>query len=307
MKIFIISPNIATLFTKDQQARLEAAGDVTYIKDMKPLEEVTELYEGDEPRIVAMDPDFSDWTFPNAVIDKMPNLKAICLQTTGFNWVDIEYAKSKDIPVTDLLGFSSIAVAEWATFMTLAVARKLPFVIKDQWNLDYEKHRGFELRGKTAGVIGLGRIGTAIAENMAGLGMNVQYWSRKSEDARFKKVELDELLKTSDVILPATASNEDTKGLVTDDMLATIRPGAVVVSIVDPIFNQERLIELVQSGKVGGYAFEDEKGPFGKHEGNVWNGPALGWCTNESMSKNAEQWVESIEKAVKGEFPTRVN
>ncbi len=111
--------------------------------------------------------------------------------------------------VTNLRGFSSIAVAEWATFMTLAVSRRLPIVIKDNWHLDYEKHRGFELRGKTAGVIGMGRIATAIAENMAGLGLNVQYWSRSSRDDRFQYVELAELIHTSDVILPAIATNDE--------------------------------------------------------------------------------------------------
>jgi lactate dehydrogenase-like 2-hydroxyacid dehydrogenase len=306
MKLFILTPNADTLFTKDQLKSLDAAGDVTIYTDIKPLADLRELYAGDEPRVVAVDPDFTDWTFPNDVIDKMPNLKALCLQTTGFNWVDVDHLSQKNIPVTHLLGFSTVAVAEWATFMTLAVARRLPLVAKDNWKLDYDRHRGFELRGKTAGIVGLGRIGTAIAENMAGLGMKVQYWSRSSEDTRFEKVSLKELVKTSDVIIPATASNEETKVLISDDMLATMRPTAVVVGVVEPIFSHKLLIKMVQSGKAGGYAFEDEKGPFGKYEGNVWNGPALGWCTDESLSKNGELWVESIVNAAKGTFPTRI-
>lgn len=307
MKLIIISPNTDTLLTQKHLNALNAVGDVVLVNKIRPIEEVTELYEGDEPRVVAIDPDFSDWTFPNEVIDKIPNLKAICLQTTDFSWVDAEHAAQKGIIVTDLHGFSSIAVAEWATFMTLAVARRLPLVIKDGWKLDYNKHQGFELRGKTAGIIGLGRIGTAIAENMAGLGMKVQYWSKHSKDDRFNKISLEELLKTSDVILPATAGNAETRSLVSNDMMETIRPTAVVVSIVDPIYNKDRLIELVQSGKIGGFAYEDEKGPMGKHDGNIWNGPALGWCTKESMEKNADQWVESIVNAANGEHPTRVN
>lgn len=67
------------------------------------------------------------------------------------------------------------------------------------------------------------------------------------------------------------------------------------------------MLQLAADGKIGGYAFEDEKNPFGHYQGNVWNGPALGWCTNESMSKNAEQWVESVVLAAKGEYPTQVN
>lgn len=309
MKIFIISPNVGTMFTEKHRKTLSDAGKVTIFDEIKPFDQLTELYEGDESRIVAIDPDFNDWKFPNEVIDKIPNLKAICLQTTSFSWVDVDYAKEKGIPVVDLRGFSSIAVAEWTVFMALAVARRVPLVVADNWKLNYEKHRGFELRGKTAGIVGLGNIGTATSENLAGLGMHVQYWSRKSEDSRFKKATLEQVIKTSDAIFVTIAINSDTKGIITDDMLRSIKPTSIFVNITDTneIYNHDLVLELAVAGKIGGYAFEDDKDPFGKYAGNVWNGPALGWCTNESMSKNAQQWVEAIVAATKGEFPTKVN
>ena len=308
MKIFIISPNADRMFAKEYRAALDAAGEVTIFSEIKPFDQLTELYQGDEPRIVAIDPDFSDWTLPNEVIDKVPNLKAIVLQTTSFSWVDGDHCKQKGIPVVNLRGFSSIAVAEWVTFMTLAVARHLPLVVKDGWKLDYDRHRGFELRGKTAGVIGLGNIGTAAAENFAGLGMEVQYWSRHSEDQRFQKATLEDLMKNADVIALTIASNDDTKGLITDAMIQSMKPNAVFVNIAHTdLYNHDLLLKQAAEGKIGGYAFEDEKDPMGTHAGNVWNGPALGWCTDESMRKNAQQWVETITVAAKGEYPTQVN
>ncbi|HEU5186995.1 MAG TPA: NAD(P)-dependent oxidoreductase [Candidatus Saccharimonadales bacterium] len=306
MKIFIISPNTDTQL-KDHLVALNAAGEVVLVNKIQPLEEIAQLYEGDEPRIVAIDPDFSDWKFPNEVIDKIPNLKAICLQTTSFSWLDVDHCHEKGIPVVNLRGFSSIAVSEWVVMLTLALARRLPVVIKDGWKLDYEKHRGFELRGKTAGVIGIGRIGTAVAENLKGLGMNVQYWSKHSEDDRFNKVALDELMCSSDVIVSAVAHNAETETLLSDDQVKSMKPTALLVDITHPIYNTELVLQLAADGKIGGYAFEDEKNPFGNHVGNVWNGPALGWCTNESMTKNAVQWVEAIVAAAKGEYPTKVN
>lgn len=306
MKIIIVSPNIETQLS-DYTETLKGLGDLILVKDIKPLAEVAELYEGDEPRIVAIDPDFSDWQFPNEIIDKIPNLKAICLQTTSFSWVDIEHCKQAGIPVTNLLGFSAIAVAEWATLVILALARKLPVVIKDGWKLDYVNHRGIELRGRTAGVIGLGRIGTAFAQNVAGLGMKVQYWSKSSRDDQFSAVTLEELMNSSDVILLATANNEETKKLLTDDLLKAMKPTAIFMTITDALYNQELMLEMVKTGKLYGYGFEDEKDAFGVYEGNVWNGPALGWCTDESMSKNAQLWVDSITAATKGDFPTQIN
>ena len=307
MRIFIISPNTDTQLTQEHRQALETAGEMIIFNKPKPFDQLTELYEGDEPRIVAVDPDFSDWQFPNEIIDKIPNLKAIVLQTTSFSWLDADYAKQKGIPVVNLRGFSSIAVAEWVVMLTLSVARRLPILIKDNWKLDYEKHRGVELRGKTAGVIGLGHIGTAVAENLQGLGMNVQYWSKHSTDDRFKRVELDELMRSSDVIIPATAHNAETEGLLSDELVKSIKPTAFFIGVTHPIYSQELMLQMAAEGKIGGYAFEDEKGAFGKYEGNVWNGPALGWCTDESMDKNAQQWVEAIIAAAKSEYPTKVN
>jgi len=307
MKIFIVSPNLDVLLTKDLRAKLDAAGDIFPITEIQPLQNITELYGGGEPRILAIDPDFCNWKVPNEIIDAIPNLKAICLQTTSFSWVDVDHAKSKSIPVTNLRGFSAIAVSEWATMVVLALARKLPIVIKDGWKANYEKHRGIELRGRTAGIIGLGRIGSAFAKDMAGLGMNVQYYSKSSRDDRFKAVTLDELMSSSDVIFFSVANNADTKTLLTDALLQSMKPSTIFMNIVDPIYNHDLVLDMVKSGKLFGYGFEEEKQPFGSYDGNVWDGPALGWCTDESMSKNAEQWVDSIIKASKGTFETQIN
>lgn len=229
------------------------------------------------------------------------------LQTTSFSWVDSEHVGKKGVPVVNLRGFSSIAVAEWATMMAMNVARGVPVVSQDSWKQDYVKHQGIELRGKTAGVVGLGNIGTAIAENCKGLGMKVQYWSKNSKDDRFKKVSLDSLLKTSDVIFPAVAQNDETKGLIKDKMLKSMKKSAIFISIVHHVYNHELLLSLAKENKIFGYAFETSKPEFGKYKGNVWAGPELAWCTEDSMRKNAEQWVETIIKASKGKYPRRIN
>lgn len=310
MKIIVLTPNADALFTAEQLNKLKAVGDLTLVKDIKPFSEVTELYDGDEERIVAIDPDFSDWRFPNDVIDKIPNLKAICLQTTSFSWIDLAHCKAKGIPVTNLRGFSSLAVAEWHTMVTMALARRVPEVAKDGWKGDYDKHRGVELRGKKAGIVGLGRIGTAFAENMAGLGMDVQYWSRAARNERFADVSLEELVKTSDVVFLSLAANDETRKLLTDQLLQALKPTAIFVSAVgaaEGLYNQSLLLEMVKAGKLYGLGYEQEKGTFGTQEGNVWDGPSLGWCTNESMSKNAAQWVESVVRAASDEYPTLVN
>src|SRR6185369_13446811 len=116
-----------------------------------------------------------------------------------------------------------------------------------------------------------------------------------------------ELMKTSDVILLSTANNDETKKLLTDDLLKSMKSSAIFMTITDALYNQELMLDMAKTGKIYGYGFEDEKNPFGTYEGNVWNGPALGWCTDESMSKNAKLWIDSIVSATGEQYPTQVN
>lgn len=307
MKLFIISPNIKTLFTGEQIQTIKVLGDIALQEEIVPPDQIPGLFDGDEERVIAIDPDFFDWNVTNEFIDRIPNLKAVVLQTTSFSWLDVGFAKSKGIPVVNLRGFSKIAVAEWATMMMLTLARRLPIIIKDGWKQDYTAHQGIELRGKIAGIIGLGDIGTAVAENCAGLGMKVHYWSKNTKDKRFAFVELAELMKSSDVIIPCVAQNPETQGMITDDMLRSMKKTAIFVSDIHNVYNHHLLVEMVKNGDLYGYGFEDAKANITDYDGNVWAGPELAWCTQDSMRKNAQQWLNAMAHAMNGEYPTRVN
>lgn len=112
MKTFILSPNSDTLFTSVSKEKLSTISDLVYVKEVQDFKNIPGLTKDTGNKIIAIDPDFCNWKVPNEVID-IPNLKAICLQTTSFGWIDTEYAKSKGIPVTNLRGFSTQAVAEY--------------------------------------------------------------------------------------------------------------------------------------------------------------------------------------------------
>lgn len=308
MKIYILTPNAKALFTPDLRKQLDTAGEVILVEQLQEMKDIGGLFDDKDEKILAMDPDFSNWTVKNEDIEKIQNLKGIVLQTTSFSWIDGAFAKSKGIPVVNLRGFSTEAVAEWTLLMALSVARKIPFVAKDEWKQDYVKHMGIELKDKTAGIIGLGSIGTRVAELFKGIGMEIIYWSKTSDDKRFKKVELDKLLKTADIISPHVAQNEETKDLLPDELLKTIKKSAIFVSTIHNIYNHDLLLQMVKEGNLYGYGFEEDGGgKFATYDGNVWGGPSLAWCTKDSMRKNAEQWVDAILKASKGEFPNKIN
>ncbi len=306
MKVIVLSPSIELLFTAEQKKKIKSVGDAIFIKEIKPLSDVSELYDN-ERKIVAIDPDFCGWTVPKAIISKMKNVQAICLQTTSFSWVDVAEAKKQSIPVVNLRGFSTEAVAEWAVMMSINVARKLPLIIKDGWKQDFSKHQGIELKGKTAGIIGLGNVGTRIAEICNGVGMEVIYWSRKSRDKRFSLTELPSLMKKADLIFPCLAQNKETEKVITDDLLRSMKKSAIFVSIVHKIYNHDLLLNLVKENKIYGYAFETGKEKMTDFKGNVWAGPELAWCTDGSMKRNAERWTDAILNASKKKYSTQVN
>ena len=84
------------------------------------------LFKDEGPKVLALDPDIVGWKFPNDIIDQIPNLKAICLQTTGYEWVDCDYCSKKGIVVTNVPHYATNSVAEKCVMMALALAKKLP-------------------------------------------------------------------------------------------------------------------------------------------------------------------------------------
>ncbi len=307
MKIFMLSPVAQTILSQQQLNQLKQAGDFTLISKPQPFSQITTLYQGKEPRIIALDPDFCEWTVPNSLIDETPNLKAIILQGTSFSWLDIDYARKKGVTVVNLQGWSSTAVAEWAVTVLLMLARKIPLVIKSGFVTDFNQFSGIELEGKTVGIISLGKIGTKIAQKCQGMGMKVIYWSRSSTNNEFTRVSLSQLFTQADAIFPAFAKNDVTQSLITDELLKSMKPTAIFISIVHEVYNHELLVNMVKSGKLYGYGFETYESKFMQYHDNIWAGPEIAWCTKEAFDHNAAQWVEMIIKATKGEYPNKVN
>jgi phosphoglycerate dehydrogenase-like enzyme len=306
MKIFILSPNKEAVFGEDLLKKVSEAGEVIFETEPRDFRSIQGLFDPEE-KIIAADPDFFEWIFPNELLDTVPSIKAICLQTTSFSWVDTEYAAQKGIPVTNLRGFSMEAVAEYAFMMALSVARKLPLVIKDKDRQDFVKHQGIELRNKTAGIIGLGRIGRRIAEICEGFGMSVVYWSKNSREERWNYLELPELMISSDIVFPTLAQNKETENIITDDLLSSLSSSSIFISIVHKVYNHELLLNLAQEGKIYGYGFEEKDGDLNNYNGNVLALPSMAWATDESMKLNGRMWTESIVSASSGVYETKVN
>lgn len=312
MKAFVFDPLWDELITDELLNKLKESGiELVITKEIAPLSDCKELFEGNEERLLCMNPDYVGWKVKNTDYENIPHLKGIFTESTGYEWVELDAANRLGIPICNIVAFNTQAVAEWAIMMMFNLARQMPRIIKDGFPLDFDKdfmkYRGIQLKGKTAGIIGLGNIGSAIAERCEGLGMNITYWSRSSTNDKYKKLSLEELLATADVIFPAAAKNDETVTLVNDDMIRTMKKEAMVVDIVHAMFNNQLLLDMVASGDLYGYGFEGEPTEFAKFEGNVWAAPAYAWATYESMYNSIVKLVDNMVEATKGNFPNRIN
>lgn len=309
MKIFIVTTPSSNVLTKDHIKEFKKFGSVAFIDKPQPFKKIKELYEGDEEKIIAVDPDFCAWKIPDSVLKTVPNLKAICLKTTSFNWVNTKLASKLGITVTNSKGWPAPAVVEWIIMTSFLLARKMPLMIKEGWRKDFSRYLGTELKGKTAGILGMGTIGTLLAHTCAGLGMNVTYWSKHSRDTRFTYTSINTIITTSDFIYPVWANNEETKTLLPISLLKKVNPKGYFVDIyiAGDTHDRKTLIDMAEKGKIRGYGFEAESGEFLKYKGNIAAIPENGWTTAESLKRNARLWSDAIANAAKGKYPAKVN
>lgn len=312
MKAYVFDPLWPSLISTDNQEHLKVNGvQVVNVTTGSALSDCPDLFADTDDKILAINPDYVGWKLPANAFDRIQNLKCIITQSTSFGWVDTEFAKVNNIPVCNIRNFSTDAVAEWAVMMMLNVVRRIPLLIKDGFPLnyasDFQTYQGMNLKDKTAGIIGLGNIGQAIATRCAGMGMRVQYWNRMPKQTEFEYQELQTILLESDVIFPTMADNDETNHLITDDMLQAIKPGAIFISVVHQYNAHPLLLDMVKNNRLFGYGFEADPAAFNTFDGNVWAAPKYAWCTDGSMRKAMDLFVKAIANAACGHFPTRVN
>jgi D-lactate dehydrogenase len=171
-------------------------------------------------------------------ISAFPNLKLITTCSTGFDHIDLEAAKEKNIPVAYVPGYGDNTVAEFSFALLLDVSRKIYESydrIRETGSFSLDGLRGFDLKGKTIGIVGTGRIGRHMVKIAKGFDMNVIAFDTMPDEnfaneAGFKYVSFDELLASSDVISLHVPLMESTHHLINSDNISKIKKGAVLVN-----------------------------------------------------------------------------
>lgn len=251
---------------------------------------------------------------PRAVLAAGKRLKCVARCGVGTDNIDVEAATELGIPVFYAPGSTTMAVAEHALMLMLAVARRamrLHIEVKvGNWAYRNQYGLGTELGGKTLGVIGLGDIGRRVAELGAAFGMKVVYWSRSSRDERFEQLEFAEVLKASDVIAVSVALTPDTRRLINRDALALMKPTAILVNTSrGDVIDEAALVEALGAGRLAGAGLDvlasdssHTDNPLFKFD-NVIVTPHVAAVTDVAFRQMCLTTAEQVARVLKGEPP----
>ncbi|MCD6189870.1 MAG: D-2-hydroxyacid dehydrogenase [Thermococcus sp.] len=249
------------------------------------------------------------------IIDAAPNLKVIARAGVGLDNIDVEYAKSKGIEIVNAPAASSRSVAELAIALIFNVARKIAFADRKMREGVWAKKQcmGFELEGKTLGVIGFGRIGYSVAKMASAIGMKILIYDvnkdyERAREVGGKFVELEELLKNSDVVTIHVPLLESTYHLINEERLKLMKPTAVLINTSrGAVVDTNALVKALQEGWIAGAGldvFEEEPlpkdHPLTKLD-NVVLTPHIGASTVEAQERAGIEVAEKVVKILKGE------
>jgi D-lactate dehydrogenase len=198
------------------------------------------------------------------VMDSMPNLKLIATRTTGYDHIDLAAAKERDIIVVNVPAYGEETVAEFAFALLLTLSRKIreATAAVATAEVDNSTLRGFDLSGKTFGVVGCGRIGQHAARIAKGFGMNVVAYDpfpnqEKAQEIGFNFVELPELMQQSDIISVHAPLTKDNHHLINADMLAHTKPTAVLVNTArGELIDTTAVVQALGHKKLAGAALD---------------------------------------------------
>ena len=187
-----------------------------------------------------------------------PSLRAVVRCGAGLDTVDAGAAREYGVPVVYAPGMNTAATAEHALLLILAASRGLigldRAVRSGDWSTR-DTYAGDELRGRVLGVVGLGAIGTRVAELATAFGMRVIYWSRSSEDERFERQDFESTLRQADVLTLHVALTDQTRGMIGARELAMMPSSAVLVNTArGALVDQAAVAEALKRGTLRAYA-----------------------------------------------------
>ncbi len=247
-------------------------------------------------------------------------LKIVANYAVGYNNIDLAEAKKREIMVTNTPGVLTEAVAEHTIALLFAIAERI--VEADRYTRAGKFKvwgpkllLGADIKGRTLGIVGLGRIGSSVAQRMQdGFEVKIIYFDVKRNEELEKKYnieyrELDDLLKEADFVSLHTALTKETKHLINAERLKMIKPTAYLINTArGPIIDEKALLEVLKNKEIAGaaldvYENEPELTPGLTELENVVLTPHIASATKETRDKMSEMAAQNIIAALEGQTP----
>lgn len=195
---------------------------------------------------------------PAELIDSMPNLRAICSVGVGYDSIDVRHAQSKGIQVSNTPDVLNDCVADLAWALILGAARDIGraerYVRAGKWGGANPLPMGTKVTGKRLGIVGLGRVGLAVAERAAGFKMDVRYHNRhERSDVAWPYVQsLRELAEWADFLVVATVGGDSTRHLVDRGVIDALGPEGILINIArGSVVDEDALAQALQESRLG--------------------------------------------------------
>jgi len=253
------------------------------------------------------------------VITANPNLKVIANYAVGYDNIDLKVATASNIPVTNTPDILTDAVAEHTFALLMSIGRRIPE--SDKYTRE-GKYKGWapmlflgaELKGKTLGIIGLGRIGIGVAQRAKAMGMNIAYYDIKSDDAFEKTYEarfgdIDDILKESDFISIHVPLLPATKHMIGQKQFAIMKKTAYIINTSrGPVVDEKALVDALKNDEIAGAAldvfeYEPELSAGLVELDNVVLTPHTASATHETRSAMSMVAANNIIDVLRGEVP----
>lgn len=300
---------------------MEALGDLT-VYDRTSLTDVNETIErvGDAEAVIT-----NKTPIPKEVFDACPNIQYIGVLATGYNVVDVNTAKEKGIPVSNIPTYGTDAVGQFAIALLLEICHHIGHhseeVHKGRWSSNpdwcFWDYPLIELAGKTIGVIGFGRIGQATGRIAKALGMKVlanDAYENESGKEIADYVSLDKLLDQSDVIALHCPLFPDTEGIINKNNIKKMKDGVIILNNSrGPLIVEKDLAEALESGKVYAAGLDVVSSEPIKADNVLLNAPNciitphISWAPKESRQRLMNIAVDNLKAFVDGSPVNVVN
>lgn len=229
--------------------------DTLVVHDQSTRDQAAERLAGAEVAIV------NKVVLDAGTLDALPSLKLICVLATGTNNIDMAAAERLGISVKNVTAYGTASVAQHTLMLILALATRLPLYQRDvaegRWNASpffcLMDHTTLQLEGKRLVIVGQGELGSKVARLAQAFGMHVDFAARPGNEAHDSRPGLRDLVPEADVISLHCPLTEATRHLIDSALLATLKPGALLVNCArGGIIDEEAALEALRQGRLGG-------------------------------------------------------